>query len=202
MINFGELEPEVGGDWSMDRVHCEWMLAVLRALEPRCVIEIGCHLGVSTTAIVKAYDDGCVDQVHLIDVQLRPTVLAMARPGVTFHERPSVEALPEIRPGGDLVAVIDGDHSLACVSRELPLVLDKGPMAIIAHDVTAEAAGYQQCDGARWLWEELQRRGWFCHVDCRRRPNAKTHRGLLVACRDKNVDGAAVVNAWAETCDR
>lgn len=202
MINFGELEPEVGSDWSMDRVHCEWMLAVLRALEPRCVIEIGCHLGVSTTAIVKAYDDGCVDQVHLIDVHLRPTVLAMARPGVTFHERPSVEALPEIRPGGDLVAVIDGDHSLACVSRELPLVLDKGPMAIIAHDVTAEAAGYQQCDGARWLWEELQRRGWFCHVDCRRRPNAKTHRGLLVACRDMSVDGAAVVNAWAETCDR
>jgi len=202
VINFGELEQEVGGDWSMDRGHGEWMLTVLRALEPRCVLEIGCHLGVSTTAIVKAYDDGCVDQVHLIDVQLRPTVLAMARPGVTFHERPSVEALPEIRPGGDLVAVIDGDHSLACVSRELPLVLDKGPMAIIAHDVTAEAAGYQQCDGARWLWEELQRRGWFCHVDCRRRPNAKTHRGLLVACRDKNVDGAAVVNAWAETCDR
>ena len=200
MIDFGELTGEVGGDWSMDRLHCEWMLAVLRVLEPRCVIEIGCHMGVSTTALVQAYDEGCVDELHLIDVQLRPSVRRLARPGVVFHERRSVEALPEIRPSGDLVAVIDGDHSLACVQQELPLVLDKGPMAIIAHDVTAEAAGYQQCDGARWLWEELQGRGWSCYVDCRRRPNAKTHRGLLVATRS-TLDAVAVREAWAATCD-
>ena len=200
MIDFGELAGEVGGDWSMDLVHCEWMLAVLRVLEPRCVIEIGCHMGVSTTAILHAYDQGCVDELHLIDVNIRPSVRRMARPGVVFHELRSVEALPEIRPGGGLAVVIDGDHSLACVQQELPLVLDKGPMVIIAHDVTSEAAGYQQCDGARWLWEELQSRGWSCYVDSRRRPNAKTHRGLLIASRSV-VDGVAVREAWANTCD-
>ena len=200
MIDFGELSAEVGGDMSMDRLHCEWMLSVLRVLEPRCVIEIGCHMGVSTTAIVQAYDEGCVDELHLIDVNLRPGVLKFARSCVTFYERPSVHALPEIRPGGDLVVVVDGDHSLSCVQQELPLVLEKMPLAIIAHDVTAEAAGYQQCDGARWLWEELQGSGWYCYVDCRRRPNAKTHRGLLVACRDI-LGGVAVREAWANTCN-
>ena len=79
MIDFGELSAEVGGDMSMDRLHCEWMLSVLRVLEPRCVIEIGCHMGVSTTAIVQAYDEGCVDELHLIDVNLRPGVLNVLR---------------------------------------------------------------------------------------------------------------------------
>jgi hypothetical protein len=185
---------------SMDRLHCEWMLSVLRVLKPRCVIEIGCHMGVSTTAIVQAYDEGCVDELHLIDVNLRPSVRAFARDRVTFHERLSVQALPEIHPSGDLVVVIDGDHSLACVQQELPLVVEKQPLAIIAHDVTAEAAGYEQCDGARWLWETLQALGWYCYVDCRRRPNAKTHRGLLVACRSA-LAGVAVRQAWASTCD-
>lgn len=203
MIDFGKLEHEVGGIMSMDRVHAEWMLAVLRAIEPRCVIEIGCYAGVSTTAILKAYDDGSVAYVHLVDIRIQDTVRGMAgiRPRVELYEMPSVQALPIIDAASDLVAVIDGDHSLACVSQELPLVLAKNPSAIIAHDVTAEAAGYGECDGARWLWETLQEAGWHCVVDCRRRPNASTHRGLLVACRHE-LDAAVVRQAWAETCGR
>lgn len=200
MIDFGELEPLVGGTMSMDRVHCHWLLEVLRALEPRTVIEIGCFAGVSTTAIVKAYDEGAVDQVHLVDIAIQPTVRALARPGVVYHEMPSVDALPGIKPAGDLLVLVDGDHSLACVSQELPLILEKRPAVIVAHDVTAEAAGYGECDGARWLWEELQRLGWWCHVDCRRRPGAATHRGLLVAVADKANDGPKVMDAWLATC--
>jgi hypothetical protein len=201
VINFGELEREVGGTMSMDRVHAEWMLAVLRAIEPRSVIEIGCYAGVSTTAIMHAYDDGSVDEVHLVDINIQAQVRAMAniRTRVEVYEMTSFQALPLIDAASDLVAVIDGDHSRSVVEPELALVLGKSPAAIIAHDVTAEAAGYGLCDGARWLWERLQADGWNCVVDCRKRDNASTHRGLLVACRTPQyVD--AVRQAWAETC--
>jgi hypothetical protein len=203
MIDFGPLEHEVGGVMSMDRVHAEWMLAVLTALEPRSVIEVGCYAGVSTTAILKAYDAGSVDEVHLIDIRIQDTVRAMAasRGRVELWEMTSVQALPLIDPAGDVVAVIDGDHSLAAVQPELELVLAKNPAAIIAHDVTAEAAGYGQCEGARWLWETLQASDWHCVVDCRRRADAATHRGLLVACRT-DLDANVIQEAWVQTCGR
>jgi predicted O-methyltransferase YrrM len=185
MIDFGELEHEVGGIMSMDRLHVEWLLRVLREIEPRCVVEIGCWKGVSTTAIAEACRGGHVDEAHLIDIDIKPTVRQLANAyGFAVHQMRSVEALPLVKARGDVLVVVDGDHSLACVRDELPLILAMQPGVIVAHDVTAEAAGYGECDGARWLWEELQRAGWLCTVDCRRRPGASTHRGLLVACRD------------------
>jgi hypothetical protein len=201
VIDFGPLDGDVGNIMSMDRVHAEWVLAVLAAIEPRSVIEIGCYAGVSTTAIMKAYDAGSVDHVHLVDIRIQDAVRAMAaqRGRVELWEMPSIQALPLIDHVGDLVALIDGDHSLAAVQPELELVLAKNPAAIIAHDVTAEAAGYQSCDGARWLWETLQEAGWHCLVDCRRRLNAATHRGLLVACRTE-LDASVVRQAWVQTC--
>lgn len=201
-VDFSGVEHEVGGIMSMDRVHVEWMAAVLAGLKPRTVIEIGCYAGVSTRAVAAAYDAKHIYEAHLIDISIQPTVRAIAggRERIVLHEMPSTTALPEIEVLDDLVVLIDGDHSLGCVSQELPAVLKKGPRAIIAHDVTAEAAGYGQCDGSRWLWEELQRDGWLCLVDCRRRPNAATHRGLLVACRDAGAHALAV-EAMRRACD-
>lgn len=186
MIDFGPLENRVGDTMSMDRVHCELVLATLRRIKPRVVVEIGSHAGVSTMAIATAYDEGCVGTVHLIDVAVQQTVrdIAADRPGFVLHETRSVEALPKIDGCGDVAVLVDGDHSYGVVSEELPLVLKLNPACIIAHDVTAEAAGYGRCDGARWLWEQLQSAGWHCAVDCRRRDGAATHRGLLVACQD------------------
>ena len=198
MIDFGDLEHEVGSEWGIDRIHAHWMLAVLRAIEPYSVIEIGCHKGVSTTALAQAHAEGCVGVVHLIDPVIQPTVRRLAREGVVLHECRSVDALPRIT-ATDLACVIDGDHTLQCVRDELPLVLAKSPSVIFAHDVTAEAAGFGQCDGSRWLWEELQRLGWHCVVDCRRREQARTHRGFLVATRTLH-DHTIVVDAWKKTC--
>jgi len=128
-----------------------------------------------------------VDEVHLIDIDIKPTVRRLAESGgFHLHEMRSVDALPTIKARGDLMVIVDGDHSLACVRDELAGVLELQPSVIVAHDVTAEAAGYGECDGARWLWEQLQAAGWHCTVDCRRRSGASTHRGLLVACRDEH----------------
>jgi hypothetical protein len=198
MIDFGDLEHEVGSEWAIDRVHAEWMVAVLRAMEPYGVIEIGCHKGVSTTAIMQAHSEGAVEEVHLIDVLVQPTVRRLARPGVVIHECKSVDALPSINIH-DVAVVIDGDHRLSCVREELPLVLAMHPSVIMAHDVSAEAAGYGDCDGSRWLWEELQRQGWHCAVDCRRRANSRTHRGFLIATRSIP-QHSVVLDAWRQTC--
>lgn len=202
MINFGELEADVGCIMHMDRVHVHWMLAAFRALKPTRVIEIGCYKGVSTTAIIQAYDEGAVQEVHLVDINIQPTVRNMARPNVHFHEMASTQALPQIAcHTGDTIVIIDGDHTWNCVRHELPLALAKNPVAIIAHDVTAEAAGYGACDGAHRLWQELQRQQWRCFVDCKRRDNAETHRGLLMACRDLQ-RAELIAQAWASTCEK
>ena len=198
MIDFGELDSEVGSDWAMDRIHTHWILAVLRAIRPPSVVEIGCHRGVSTTALVQALRENCVKELQLIDVNIQPTVRKMSMAGITMHEARSEDVLPTIK-SRDSLFVVDGDHSLQCVREELPLVLATSPLAIVAHDITAEASGYHQCDGARWLWEQLQSLGWHCVVDCRRRENAKTHRGLLIATPIQGY-AKSIVTAWRETC--
>jgi hypothetical protein len=187
-IDFGSLEQRVGDAMSMDRVHVEWMLAVMQKLRPQTVVEIGCFAGVSTTAIAAAYDCGAIKKAHLIDISIQDSVRAIAdaRPGFSVHQSPSVVALPAISAEGDVMVVVDGDHEMQAVTHELPIVLALHPRCIVAHDVTAEAAGFSKCDGARWLWEQLQAGGWHCAVDCRRRHGASTHRGLLVACRGES----------------
>ena len=174
IVDFSGVEHEVGGPMSIDALHVKWIAEFLGLSRPREVIEIGSCAGVSTRAITAAYDRNIVSRVHLVDTLISESVRVLAddRKGFRIHEMPSTAALPEIDASEDLVVVVDGDHSLGCVMNELPLVLDKNPRAIIAHDVTAEAAGYSQCDGARWL---------------------------LIACRDDDTfDHAA--KSWRQVC--
>jgi len=200
-VDFSGVEHELGGAMSMDAIHVQWVAEFLGLVAPSSVIEIGSYAGISTRAITAAYDEGVVENVHLIDMVIRGSVGALAdgRDGVKLYEMPSTQALPKIDVAEDLVVIVDGDHSLGCVIKELPLVLAKRPLAIIAHDVVSEAAGYHQCDGARWLWESLQAEGWLCIVDARRRAGMATHRGLLIACRNDFAFGHAI-QSWRKTC--
>lgn len=187
---------------SMDRRHVEWLRECLRRLRPTMYVEIGACYGVSTTAGIEAVKAGNVQRFHVIDVALQPSVVAMADnvAGVTLHEGTSVDVLPRLAVVRPLAVLIDGDHTLKGVQPELEEVLRLRPHTIFAHDVTAEAAGYGQCDGAAWLWTELQRRGWHCTVDARKRNGEATHRGMLVATIGTQVHVTAISDAWAKTC--
>lgn len=187
---------------SMDRRHVEWLRECLRRLQPRMYVEIGACYGVSTVAGIEAAKAAEVQRFHVIDVALKPSVRAMAADvaGVVLHEGASVDVLPRLAIARPLAVLIDGDHTLQGVQPELEQVLAMRPQTIFAHDVTAEAAGHRLCDGSAWLWHELQRLGWHCTVDARKRHGEATHRGMLVATTGTHAHVSAIADAWVQTC--
>lgn len=187
---------------SADRRHVLWLRECLRRLRPRSYVEIGSCFGVSTTAGIEAVKDANVRDFHVIDLGFRPTVANMASglADVYLHAGRSVDVLPTLELHKPSAVFIDGDHSMAGVLPELEQVLAHRPLTIFAHDVTAESAGYGGCDGAAWLWHELQRLGWRCIVDSRRRPGEHTHRGMLVATLGSDQYVQDIIDAWVLTC--
>ena len=182
-----------GSEWSMDGRHAEWVKAALVALKPATAVEVGCHLGVSTLAILEA---GVTD-VHLIDVRITDSVRAMATDyGATLHEETSEMALPKVPASTNMAVLLDGDHSLPVVQKEAELLDRMAPRVVIAHDVTAQHIGLG-CEGCAWFWHALQCSRWYCYVDCMPRQGERTARGLLIATRTPE-DHAAVVAAWLE----
>lgn len=200
-VNFDELlqKIELNKTWAIDARHVQWLYRVLKYAKPKTVIEIGCFQGFSSLAIMQAIDKNYVQNAHLIDTNIQQSVRDIARENVVLHQTFSTTALPEIDDVDDLAVFIDGDHSYTAVAAELPYVLAKNPRIIIAHDVTATAAGYGDCEGPAWLWGELQAKGWTCVVDCLPRFDELTHRGLLMAAKDsETID--AIRKGFIETC--
>jgi hypothetical protein len=195
MINYARygIENQPGTEWSMDDRHCEWIKGTLQRLRPELAVEVGCHLGVSTLAILEAG----VPDVRLIDIRFSESVRAMAADyPVTLYEERSETALPKMPALHNAAVLLDGDHSLEVVKTEATLLGGNLPRVLIAHDVTAELIGLQ-CQGCIWLWHAMQSAGWFCYVDCLPRNGERTSRGVMIAARTPE-DYAAVVAAWNE----
>lgn len=181
--------------WSMDARHAEFVKAAIKSLKPESVVEVGCHLGVSTLAILEAG----VPQAHLIDPHITPSVRQMAEDyGATVYEEFSRTALPKVPLSDNMIVLLDGDHTYDVVLEEAELLdrMNPSPRAIISHDVTSVLGhGGAGCEGCCWLWHVLQAAGWLCFVDALPRPDERTHRGLLIATRSP-ADYVAVVKAW------
>jgi hypothetical protein len=186
---------QMGSLWSMDARHAEWIKAAIQRLKPNIAVEVGCHLGVSTLAILEAG----VPDVRLIDTVITPSVRRMAEDyGAAVYRESSETALPKMPPLKDGVVLLDGDHSYAVVSREASILNDNVPRVIIAHDVSSLLVGLG-CEGCIWLWHMLQAAGWLCYVDCIPRSGERTNRGVLIATR-RLADHEAVTASWLEVC--
>ncbi len=176
--------------WWMDRRHTELLYAlVMTGMFPR-VLEIGCHHGSSSSALVQAVADDADVDLHLVEkyqsVKLERVIGAWTQK-VSLHYACSLRVLPQRR--WDLV-IVDGDHSVAQVSRELGLLLAQEVPTIVGHDVTAH--DFASCAGAIMLGDLLQRHpAYQCLLDCETRPDEWTHRGLLLATRDPAIMAAA-----------
>ncbi len=180
--------------WSMDARHAEFVKAVIQTIKPSDVVEVGCHLGVSTLAILEAG----VPRVYLIDPHITPSVRRMATDyeATTVYEEFSRTALPKIPPSDNLLVLLDGDHSMRAVVEEKRIVDQMRPLprVLISHDVTSQLS-IGGCEGCCWLWHALQADGWLCFVDALPRAGERTHRGLLVAVQSME-DHALVARAW------
>lgn len=181
--------------WAMDAIHAEFVKAAVCELKPDVAVEVGCHMGTSTLAILEAG----VPQVHLIDTAITPSVRAMAdNYGAKTYEEESRTALPKIQPSNNMLILLDGDHSYEAVTQEAEIIeaMQPLPRVIVSHDVTTQLSE-GGCEGCSWLWAMLQAAGWLCFVDAIPRAGQRTHRGLLIATRTLE-DHAAVVRAWHE----
>jgi hypothetical protein len=184
---------QINAEWSMDARHAEWVKATLERIRVPVAVEVGCHLGVSTLAILEAD----IPDVRLIDTRISPSVRAMAGDyNATLYEERSDTALPKMPPLSEGAVLLDGDHSYPVVKREFELLSQNMPRVLIAHDVAAQLIGLG-CEGCMWLWHTMQASGWLCYVDCLPRENERTARGLMIATRTV-VDHLAVVDAYAE----
>jgi hypothetical protein len=107
------------------------------AANPGAVVEVGAGGGAHTRRLAKLCGSQDV-ALHVIDPAPRfdPSELG---DGVIFHERLSLQALPEIGPVD--VALIDGDHNWYTVYNELELLRSTSQSArratplVICHDV-------------------------------------------------------------------
>jgi len=162
----------------------------------RRVLEVGCYHGYSTSAYVQAMRDGAHLELACCDLvltdQLR-AVLELAPRAVQLYERPSIDV---VNVDYDLV-VLDGDHTIRAVSRELGLCLFHEVPTIILHDYAAASA--PNCEGPLWAGVALQFHPEFhCAFDCRKRDGEFTDRGLLVASRNEDVCTLArtIIATW------
>jgi len=182
----------------MDYRHVQAIHWLLLTYKPASVLEIGCFHGYSTTAVLDASRQFPLD-VHLCDIVITPELrqlIADYDAAPMIHQCPSVAAIPR---ASCQWAIVDGDHALPTVSREVELLADTA--TVIAHDTNvATALGWVGFDGAEHLKRHYQADGRYrCYEDCQVRPGEWTERGFFVATREDLdlVTLANVINCWA-----
>lgn len=189
------LPPHFTAGWWMDRRHVKFIYALLMTGLFRRVLEIGCHHGSSTAALVQAAQDGADLEIHLCDPDDSPVLRRVLETYPVkvqwWHRWHRCDSLRVIGQRQWDLVIVDGDHSLQHVSRELGLLLYHEIPTVIAHDV--EYRSNPGCDGAVYLGEAMALHpAYQCVVDARPRAGEHTHRGLLLATRREDVCAAAL----------
>jgi cephalosporin hydroxylase len=202
--------PHADDPMSMDVGHALMIGQFIREIDATSVVEVGCCYGISTGAILDAFEEmwqqhqkkgTCelrqVRVLHLIDVKFQPTIAAMLdKPGlvpayaklVSIDEKPSLSKYSDDRPTlgryyGEVV-ILDGDHSEENVMAEVDLVLSwsKLPRAIILHDT-----GRDGLPGPRAAVEYLRKKWWsIVHNET---AGSRASRGLTICTADDDNGG-------------
>ncbi|WP_321418950.1 class I SAM-dependent methyltransferase [uncultured Desulfobacter sp.] len=181
-------------DWAMDLRHVMMLYNLLCAAPFRCVIEIGSHYGVSTSAFVQAQHRREFE-FHICDVKVHSTVRNMNANGIAkgltvVHEKTSWEFLSRA-PKFDFV-LLDGSHIAEHVQDEFELLSAIGLRTIALHDTRTqflpESAATPWFDGPPRIAEKLScSTDWLSVEDAQRRAGELTHRGFFLATRDIHV---------------
>ena len=203
--------PHADDQMSMDVEHALMIGQFIREIDATSVVEVGCAYGISTGAILDAFeemwekqqqhDGACelrqVRLLHLIDVKFQPTIAMMLnRPGlvpayaklICHDEKPSLSRYGNDRPTlgrfyGEVV-ILDGDHAEETVMAEIELILSwpKLPRAIILHDT-----GRDGLPGPRAAVKHLRQKWWSIVHNETAGPRAS--RGLTICTADDDNGG-------------
>ena len=205
--------PHADDQMSVDVEHALMIGRFIREIDATSVVEVGCAWGISTGAILDAFeemgekqqqDNGACELrqarlLHLIDVKFQPTIAMMLNmPGlvpacvklICHDEKPSLSRYGNDRPTlgryyGEVV-ILDGDHAEETVMAEIDLILSwpKLPRAIILHDT-----GRDGLPGPRAAVERLRSKNWCVYHN--ETAGARGSRGLTICVADEFGDAAS-----------
>jgi SAM-dependent methyltransferase len=189
-----------GWPFSTDPRHVRWLYEMMLVAGCQSVLEIGCWDGFTTSAFVQALNEGAEFELCCVDISIRPglrDVAGRARRAVELVQADSLDLLARRR--FDLV-LVDGNHSIGQVSRELGHLLAAECPTVVAHDVGDVAPTFGG-DGSLWLGKVLQAHpSYLCRVDQVKRLGEYTERGLLLATRDGGLFARSAA-AWSRMLD-
>ncbi len=185
-------ESSWGYPWWMDVRHRLFLYRLVSSGLFKNVLEVGCYRGSSASAYLQALNDGAEFNLTLCDAQVHPVLLdAVSK----CRKQPTIRAIDSLQAiNGDFdLIVVDGDHRIAQVSREIGLFLFHQTPTIVAHDTNA--SHIPGCEGAVYLGTTFKNHPEYaCLEDRVKRDGEYTERGMLFATRSKPIfDGVKPV---------
>lgn len=188
-------------EWCIDERHVNILFHILMRCDFQKVLEVGSLDGASAVAYIEALQQNKTFQLHLCDVEIRPSLLRLVKEcphgdRIFVSQAYSWEA---INPSFDFVFV-DADHQMEATGRDINRLLECDIPTVAAHDVNSAENGYGGCEGTQLLGRVFSRlRGFEHSVDCALRSGEFTQRGLMVATRDARVHQVAseVFSYWS-----
>lgn len=181
-------------EMAMDERHVYMVNAVLSGHPFKNALELGSFYGASSTAFVEAINGGAEMTATFCDATPTESLRAVVR-NCTGHVRITSEIswnVLESIEDFDFV-LVDANHDLASVSKELQRLLIRQPLCVMAHDTNATRMGYPRAEGAAHLKRTFQEHpDYYCIEDAARRERERTERGLFLATRDPSLYRMAV----------
>lgn len=166
-------------------------------------LELGGYDGASTTAFVESLRQGHLPRLTVSEVRVGQSlcsVLDRAGAFASLLTIPSWELLA--MDGAYDFILVDANHDMESVSKELEHILRRQPLCVMAHDTNATDMGYPRAEGARHLRETLRKHPAYqgkCIEDAVRREGEETHRGLFLATTNPDLFKRAR-EAFAKWC--
>lgn len=174
--------------WGMDETHVMILYNLLFSYPYKRVLEIGSHRGFSTTAFLEAIHNGCSFEVHLCDIDFKPSVYEICKGyhQVHLHKMRSVDFLATAKTF-DFV-LLDGSHISEDVEDEFEYLSMNDVQTLLLHDTCTQLLPQNQhtpwFDGPMLLKHKLLASpDWLCVEDALFREGEQTERGLFLATK-------------------
>ena len=173
----------------MDWRHVRMVNAVLECERPKSVVEIGCFKGFSTSAIIEAHENEPFERVDLIDIDLRPELMAITPKEFNLIDQPS-----DRYTGKPECWIIDGDHQDAA-HRDYAAAKEANAKIIVIHDTALP----DQNQGAVAIGHKCRAEAVYWFEDRKERKDEETNRGLMVGFfYNPKLETIAALEALAE----
>lgn len=166
---------------AMDDRHIQIIHAIGKTIKPNSILEIGCHHGRSTTALVELLIGGYSNELHLCDLSFTPELLRLIQaPHVSsntiLYQRDSSNLPGALFSTIDMV-IIDGDHGEQAID-DCAKACSRGVGCIILHDSHSISPYAKGSVTARKMLIQDER---YVFEDNKTREGERTDRGLTIA---------------------